>query len=327
MGAASSNIVAVDSVILTSFGDRDILIVKYDSSGNLLWAKNAGSINSLESGEFLQITSQNNFYITGNSKDTTYFGNVTAFGNGGQDIFLAKYNAEGESQRAVMAGGTGDDKGRALGVDAFSNVYMTGHYVDSAYFDGIQYTGSGSEIFIAKYNPAGSLIWVTGPVGTSADQGWGMAVNHFGDSYIIGKFLDAVNIGPVIFNTRGKDDIIIAKYDASGNFIWAKQAGGTDTDNGNSLFVDSKDKLYATGYTKSPNPIFDNDTLTTSGAEDIFMASIVTDVVPVELISFQSSVNNGGVILSWETASETNNMGFEVQRKSFGWANLKKSDC
>ncbi len=66
-------------------------------------------------------------------------------------------------------------------------------------------------------------------------------------------------------------DIFLVKYDDSGNVLWAKSAGGTDWDEGNSVAVDAYGNIYVTGYFDSPTITFDSDNLTNAGNWDIFL--------------------------------------------------------
>ena len=78
--------------------------------------------------------------------------------------------------------------------------------------------------------------------------------------------------------------------------------------------MDAASNFYCTGYFKSATADFGLETLTTTGAEDVFITSLGMEIVPVELVSLSASANDGKVLLKWKTATELNNSGFEIQR-------------
>jgi hypothetical protein len=74
----------------------------------------------------------------------------------------------------------------------------------------------------------------------------------------------------------GNDDIFIAKYNADGTLLWAKQAGGNNTDNGRGISVLSDGSFFITGHFKRTATFGSGETnetsLTPAGFYDIFIA-------------------------------------------------------
>src|SRR6202008_2208620 len=94
--------------------------------------------------------------------------------------------------------------------------------------------------FLAKYNPAGDVIWVRQVGGNLADQITAMVVDRDGSPVFTGWFRSTARFGTVALTAGGYADIFVAKYDSAGNVTWAKQAGASSFafDAGRAIAVD-----------------------------------------------------------------------------------------
>ena len=160
---------------------------------------------------------------------------------------------------AERAGGTSADFGFGIAVDGAGNSYVTGEFQGSATFgpgetNETTLTSPGSfDIFVAKYDASGDLVWAKRAGGTSNDQGRGIAVDGSGNSFVTGSFQDPATFGPgetneTTLTSAGGSDIFVAKYDASGDLVWAKRAGGTSFESGRGIAVDGSGTSYVTGF-------------------------------------------------------------------------------
>src|SRR6185503_13032448 len=171
------------------------------------WARQAGGPNS-DSGNAVAVDKKGNVFVTGSYQGLMNFPppnpNVVAplIGFGGNDIFLAKYDAAGRPLWAVRAGGTGQDAGYGVAVDADGNAYITGEFTDTATFESYPTppgtpafnltaigTSGGSDIFVAKYDPSGTCLWASRRGGRGSDLGGGIAVTANGlDVFVTGNW-------------------------------------------------------------------------------------------------------------------------------------------
>ncbi len=292
VGIFSSTTITFGSTILTNAGGYDIFLAKYDASGNVLWAKNAGGINDDEANS-VAVDTLGNIYITGFfSSPTITFGSTTLTNVGdtnsssGQDIFLAKYDAEGNLLWAKSAGGISYDRAISVAVDASGNAYLTGGYNSptiSFGSDTLINVSSSEDIFLAKYDVAGNVLWAKSAGGTNVDRAISVGVDALGNSSITGFFLSpTLTFGSTtLMNAGGTSstpgqDIFLAKYDAAGNVLWAKSAGGTSDDIVSSIAVDALGSICITGYFSSTTINFGTDTLTNAGDYDIFLTKYDT---------------------------------------------------
>jgi len=261
---------------LTSSGYADIFVAKLDSSGNWLWAKQAGGA-SFDYGYGIAVDDNGNSYITGVFEEIATFGTTTLTSSGYEDIFVAKLDSNGNWLWVKQAGGTGwDDYGRGIAVDANGNSYVTGYFWDSATFGTTTLTSSGnSDIYVAKLDCNGNWLWAKQAGGTGWDDGYSIAVDANGSSYVTGFFMESATFGTTTLTSSSEyySDIFVAKLDSSGNWLWVKQAGGTDYDCGYGIAVDANGNSYITGcfnYIAT----FGTTTLTSSGSTDIFIAKL-----------------------------------------------------
>ena len=159
---------------------------------------------------------------------------ISTCGGGGDD-------GGGGGPWTKLEGTSLTDQGNGVAVDSSGNIYITGSTMGG--LDGNANAGN-SDIFLIKYNSAGTKQW-TRQLGTSAtDTGNGVAVDRSGNVYVTGA-----TFGGLDGNTNaGDSDIFLVKYDSAGTKQWTRQLGTTTTDFGNGVALDSGGNAYITGY-------------------------------------------------------------------------------
>jgi hypothetical protein len=257
---------------LTSSGSTDIFIAKYDASGNVLWAKQAGGTD-IDAGKNIAVDSSGNSYITGEFLGSATFHNTTLTSNGNYDVLIAKYDPSGNLLWVKQSGGTGLEVGRGIAVDGSGNCFVTGYFNGSAIFDSTTFTSSGAyDVFIAKYDAAGNFQWANQAGSSGEDFARNVAIDGSGNSYITGTFKGIASFGSTTLTSSGLEDMFVAKYDAAGNVLWAKSAGGTNKDAANGIDVDASGNCAITGEFQG-SAAFGSTTLTSiNSLPDIFIA-------------------------------------------------------
>ena len=273
---------------LTSGGVQDIFVSKLDPTGNLVWAKVMGG-TSADVGNGIAVDATGNVYTTGYFNNTVDFdpsvGIFNLTSGGSFDIFVSKLNAIGTFVWAKAMGGTANDIGYGIAVDATGNVYTTGYFQVTADFDpntGVSnLTSAGvADIFVNKLDSSGNLAWAKAMGGTGVDVGIGFAVDATGNVYTTGYFQGTVdfdpNAGVLSLTSAGSNDIFVSKLDSLGNLGWAKAMGGTGGDIGNGIAVDATGNVYTTGYFQftadfDPNAGISN---LTAASADIFVSKL-----------------------------------------------------
>ena len=286
-GSFSSPTITFGTITLTNNNINntgDIFIAKYDANGNVLWAKSSGGIGN-DSGISISVDAAGNLYITGSYIGSTLTLDAITLANtnnGYCEIFIAKYDTNGNILWAKSAGGNYNDYGESISLDAAGNAYITGYFQSpSISFGATTLTNNGSyDIFIAKYDTNGNMLWAKSSGGIDDDWGQGIAIDAAGNAYITGYYHSAtITFGATTLtnNNIGYYDIIIAKYDANGNVIWAKSSGGTNTDQGLCIATDTAGNTIIAGWFYSPTITFGTITLTNNGGNDIFIAKYDTN--------------------------------------------------
>jgi hypothetical protein len=264
------------STTLNTVGDNDIFVAKYDFNGTLLWAKGDGWLRS-EKALGVCADATGNVYICGYFTDTTSMGGVMHPGMGGEDIFLSKYDSNGNLLWTRYAGGSGRDEGKSIRCDASGNIYMCGLTQNGSVFGGITFTCSGQyyEAFLAKYAPDGSVQWVQRGGGDYDDVAWALTIDNNGKIFVGGEFNAYATFGQVGLTTDGRANVFVASYDASGNVLWAKSAGGTLDDRARGIGTDGNN-IYITGQFGS-NAAFGSYNVSAADSSDIFIAAMSND--------------------------------------------------
>lgn len=278
-GAFSSDTILfdLDTLINTdNSGTYDIYIAKYDVNGNVLWAKNFGGTYN-DYGGAITIDSSGNIYITGTFSNTILFDSFSLTSVGSSDIFIVKYDINGNVIWAKRAGCNSIDYANSITTDAFGNLFISGSFRNTPItFDTFTLPNNGSaDIFIAKYDQNGNALWAKSAGGTNDDGAPSVTTDGFGNSYIAVDFQSPsiiFGLDTLIDNNPSFPDVAIVKYDASGNVVWAKSAGGNNYDYAICVKTDSLNNIYMTGHFYSPSIIFDSDTLNNSSTnKDMFL--------------------------------------------------------
>jgi len=264
------------TIQLFSYGNSDIFIAKYNKNGNCLWAKKAGGISD-DIGRDIFIDANGNIFVTGHFKETVSFGNIQLTSYGDWDIFIAKYDTIGNCIWARAAGTVIEDFGTGISADSDGYSYLTGSFKGIATFGTIQIVGyGGSDVFIAKYDPSGSCVWVKKAGGDSFDEGAGISTDASGNSYITAYYSYTGTFGTIQLVSYGGLDIFLAKYDSTGNCLWAKNAGGTLDDYGFNVSIDTNGNSYITGAFED-EATFGTTQLISYGFSDMFIAKYDSD--------------------------------------------------
>ena len=281
-GFFNSPTITFGSDTLKSAGSGDIFIVKYDASGNVLWAKRAGGESS-DVGNGITCDATGNIYVTGYYQSAIFaFGKDTLKNAGNTDVFILKYDASGKEIWAKSIGEDGNDAGQSIHTDAANNVFVSGYFQSATITFGVNILTNSSnkgtsDIFIAKYNATGNVVWAKSAGGTSYDFGTGISNDANGNVLLTGYFKSPVlTLGDITLKNATPDgtvsDIFVAKYDPLGNVLWAKSAGGSTDDGSNSISTDASGNIYIAGYFQSTAITFGSVTLTNTGSYDIFIA-------------------------------------------------------
>jgi hypothetical protein len=155
----------------------------------------------------------------------------------------------GQSISAERFGSTDADSGSVVAFDNNGNMIVTGYFSGTVDFGGGPLTSSGgTNVFLAKYSPAGAHLW-SKRFGASSIYANAVAVDSFGNVIVTGSFAGVVNFGGgSLTSSYGSTDIFVAKFSPSGTHLWSKRAGDGSEDAGYGVAVDYAGNVIVTGY-------------------------------------------------------------------------------
>lgn len=297
--------------ILTTIGGADFFLLKYDSAGNLLWAKSAGG-SADEKGMSLFSDFFGNLVVTGFFYSPTITFGTTVLtkdttNNSAPDIFVVKYDNIGNVLWAQRAGGSGNDIGKSVSIDPFNNIFVAGYFSSpSITFGTTTLTNAGgNDVFIVKYNSVGNLLWAKSAGGISDDDIGSISSDASGNVIVTGMFKSpTIMFGTTTLTNAGSgtSDIFLAKYDVSGNVIWAKTAGDISDDEGRSVSIDTAGNIYMTGFFADTSIVFGNYTLTNTFNSNSFFYDIF-------IVKYSLS---GNVVWAKSTGGNSDDVGNSV---------------
>ncbi len=274
-----------------------LIIIGCDSyAQSYKWAKSIGGTSN-DFSYSIAIDASNNVYITGTFRYTADFdpGTDTAYltaVNNYEDIFIAKYDTNGNYIWAKSIGGTSNDYSYCIAVDVNNNVYITGSFRYTVDFDpgpgtaNLIAVNNYKDGFFAKYDTYGNYLWAKNIGGTSEDYSNCIAVDTSNNVYITGTFRYTVDFDPGpgtanLIAVNEYEDGFFAKYDTYGNYLWAKSIGGTYRDYSYSIAVDTNNNVYIIGTfdnTVDFDPGPDTANITAAYLNgDVFFAKYDTD--------------------------------------------------
>ncbi len=267
-----------DNTYIYNSGDQDFFIAKFNTLGELLWARGFGYLKYDNISSIL-IDNYGNILLTGMFTYFMDFGNnISVSTNGGMDIFVAKLNHDGLCLWAKSAGGyTSLDFANDIACDTNGASYIIGRYNGSATFPdnvGEIYSNGSSDIFISKFGNTGQCQWATSFGGTSTDFGMSIDISETEMIYTTGYFLGTIDLDDSISLTSiGSTDVYVSKHNPDGSAVWAKRAGSTVSDGVYDLSLDSEHNVQICGYF-SGSMVFDaSNYINSNGETDAFFAS------------------------------------------------------
>ena len=204
--------------------------------------------------------------------------------HGGRDAFLTKLDPSGAAVYSTYLGGSGDDYGTGIAVDASGAAYVTGSTASTDFplLHPLQPAYAGADdVFVTKLDPAGVPVYSTYLGGSGADEGGGIAVDGAGAAYLTGNtasanFPRARAYQPAL---GGDFDAFVTKVDPAGSaLVYSTYLGGSDVDAGAGIAVDGAGAAYVAGYTRSANfPLAAAYQPALAGLYDAFVTKLAPD--------------------------------------------------
>lgn len=214
-----------------------LFISLFSQRNDLLWLQHVtGTGTSVPVS--VVIDAAGNHYVAGNFATTITIGSTNYTSAGGQDIYVIKYNNQGQVLWVRTIGGASAENvsGIALSPDG-SFLYVGGSFQSANCNFGTTTLGTTgvNDVFIAKYNTSnGSLVWaIRSAYGATQQLVGNLNIDNQGNIIQIGKYIDNVTFYGGTFSLTspyvGIQQNYVSKFDVNGNLIWAKHFLGNNS--------------------------------------------------------------------------------------------------
>ena len=209
-----------------------------------------GSGLSVDEGADVAIDNAGNAYFTGYFTASCDFEATTLTGAGLTDVFLTKVDGTGHVEWAVSAGGNQPDRAVSVAAHPSGDVIVAGFYSGLASFGPVDLnSASGSQdIFVARYNSSGNVVWAQSFGGAGGEQVSDVAVSPGGRILVAGEFAGSSQFGPTALNSmNGSTDAFLLSLDENGTVEWVKQGAAPQTDRSLGVAVGGDGDAYVMG--------------------------------------------------------------------------------
>jgi len=243
-----TNSIVINGETYMSDGLFDMYIIKYSNDGDFIWAKTFGGPNS-ESIMAMEIR-YNSILVAGRFYNYTVIDQDTLFSQSGTDVFVARFNLEGDLQNRMTIGGNSVDNVLDLDIDAYANIYITGDFYSDIYLDEDTHFDAGDllGVYVAKYDPAFNLKWAHQLNGNDLKPDVKLEVTPSGICAISGSFSSDIIFGMNQISTAPSDvDVYLAVFQDDGSPDWIKRYYSSSMEDIVDMGVDGEGNIYLTG--------------------------------------------------------------------------------
>lgn len=279
------------NVSLTASANFDIFCAKYNTDGQLVWAKKIGG-----SGDELCNTihvNNNKLFIAGHFSQTADFNPATATSSltatGTMDGFVCEWDTAGNFNWVKQLKGTDAMVIKNISTNNNGDLLVCGYFGGGVDFDPGQsdssFVSAGQDdAFVLKLNSTGEFLWARTFGGSSTDYALSARFNSASEVFVAGYFSSSASFNfpndTVTFTSAGLDDSYLCKLDENGNLIWIQQYGSTSYDEFKSIYVDNNSNVIIAGVfngTVDFNQSATTNTLTSGGGDDAFILKLDSD--------------------------------------------------
>lgn len=242
-----------DDTLRAPIAATHIWLNKRDADGDCVWTKQIrcsepNGMNQTNQATSLARAANGDLILAGYFWGTIDFGPVQLTSAGKQDLFLARFDANGNCLWAIAGGGPGEDAGSSVAIDANGDILLIGWYSGNATIAGTALSSEGfADGFLCRMNANGNGLWCKSFGGSSWDNGYGLALDDAGNAYITGRFTTAATFDALTVNGTGDADLYVAKYDPSGNLSWLTGSTAAGWKQARAIVVGASDQIYITG--------------------------------------------------------------------------------
>lgn len=260
---------------LTSNGFLDIFMAKLDQNGHFIWQKSFGSNIGSDLAVDVDGDALGNMYVTGMFSQSINFGNGISLnaGTSDDDVFVAKFDANGTCLWAKMGVGVATDYGNEINFTDDDQILTIGFANRGITFDSTTLNNTTNYgMFVSKHNSGGVLQWAKLFSCTGEVAGRGISSDASGNALITGTFKGTLTLGSTSLTAASANgDVFVAKLDANGSTLWAKKFGQTGENYARGIDSDAEGNTYVSGVYDTQIAM-GSINLISNGQRDIFLA-------------------------------------------------------
>lgn len=256
---------------LTSAGNYDVFLAKFDTDGVHQWSMRFGDTDEQESSS-VAVDGSGNVFLAGHFLGSINLGGGAFASMGGYDAYLAKFDGTGTYLWSKHFGDTGDQTAGGVATDPSGNVVMTGTYSGTVDFGGGPLAASGDDVFLVKLDPSGTHVWSHRYGDSSGQSGTSVATDAAGNIYLAADVAGSVDFGGGTLTSAGGSDNCLVKFDANAVHQWSHIWGDLSDQGSARVAVGPTGNVYL-GGTLSGTVDFGGGPLVTQGVWDIFLAA------------------------------------------------------
>lgn len=223
---------------LSSAGDSDIFLAKFDPSGEHVWSKRFGDEEQtieriIHQPLDIAVDDAGNIHLAGSMIGTVDFGGGPLTSAGGTDIFVAKFDTDGAHQWSKRFGAEAGESGESVAVDSEGNVVVSGHAIfDIEIADEVLASADGSALIVAKFDSDGNHMWSGRIAGDGAVPESKVAVDSAGNIALAGTMSDTLEFGDDVLTASETDEnaVFLASLSPDGTPRWGRSFPGEALD-------------------------------------------------------------------------------------------------
>lgn len=223
------------------------------------------------------------------------------------------------------AGAVGEQSIGGIATDATGNVYVVGEFMNAVDFgSGLIPSVGGTDIFVAKYDPQGALLWLK-TYGDAGLQGAnGVAVDATGNAFVVGYMAGSVDFGGGPIASGGGSDVFVLKLDPNGAFQWSERFGDGAGQNGLAIAVDGSGNAAITG-SFAGSIDFGLGPLVGAGNADVFVAKLSPAGTPLFHAKFGAGNDQFGYAVAADSADNVFVAGSFTGTMTVGMTDLQNA--
>jgi len=301
----------------TAAGKSDAFVAQLKSNGEFAWVATVAGPNE-DTADALAVGTDGTIGFGGLFSGKIDGGGLLAQSYGSDDMFIAGVSPAGEVLWLWTAGGTASDATTALAATPDGGFIAAVSFAGTARFGETEYESKGADdVALVKLSSAGALEWLTPLGGEGNDQVRRLAVDGNGNVFILGTFKDSIDLGGGAMKAAGGNDLMLARFDASGRHVWSKRIGNPFNEMAGGIAVDRAGNLVITGsYDRDVD--FLGTPLVASGESDVFVARLSPDGAPLWVKSYGTEREDVGYGIGVDDAGNAVLTGWFESPINFG---------